>query len=1254
MSIRDFRLNYIFVSLILFFLPISLSAQYTTVSDYEGNVYRTVFIGYQEWMAENLRATKYSDGTPIDYPGDNDSIWVNITEGAYAWYNNDEHWKEVYGALYNWHTVTNENGLCPSGWHVPSIEDKDQLVNYLVENEGADLSLIGQVLKSCRQVNSIHGAECDTEEHPRWNAHSTNYGTDDFGFSVLPGGSRSNTGIYGFLGSSAAFWLSDESSTEGSAHAIHFSNFNNFMGTSHSEQIRGYSVRCVRDIEPEFPEMGDTGEVSGITATYAKSGGNVIHDGNAPVTARGIVWSTSPEPTVENNEGITSDGTGTGGFSSTMLGLAPVTTYHVRAYATNIAGTSYSSSVQFTTAEAVTTLSSAPQGEGTTSNPYLISTLNELLWISENPGEWDKHYLQTDDIDASATSLWSDGNGWQPIGTGTTRGFTGVYDGGGRIIDQLFIYRMESGQGLFGYILDGAVIKNIGVTNAFVNGGDWYVGALVGYSGASHVDRCFSTGVVTGLDMNVGGLVGRNHYRNSSYSSITNSYSKCDVTGGDRVGGLIGKNSHGSTITNSYSTGRVTGTGYYTGGFAGRDMTSTQEAVSNYWNIETSGQSSDLVASGKTTNQMREFSTFLWWDFKGELINGTDNVWNIGNGRNEGYPYLVWQYPEDPGISALFSGGAGTEQDPYLISNARELNLINFHYLDNDSVYFALIDDISLNVSPFNEGEGWVPIGTGQHRATFVPFENARTFSGNFDGRGFVVKGLFIERWYGYQGLFGYLNNAHILNLGVTDADISGGARYIGGLAGFVSNSSLIEACHTTGSVRGMGQVFISSAGSYTGGFVGVNEASVIRNSSSEVEVTGSVNVGGFAGLVRDGGTIHKCKSTGDVTSIGMTGGFVGMADNQSDISNSYSHGSLLIREGDSESGVGGFAGINIKSAVNNSFSTGSVLYQRSAGPTNKGFAGVVDIGEGYQMTDNYWDLETSNQQATGGNALGRTTDDMTWPYGDDTFEEWDLVNTWVDDIDAGINKGYPYLSWETKFFLRLRSNPAAGGKTAIKEEEGFGPYESGTTLELSASANDGFWFVNWTDEEGVIISTDPDFDFVLPGARTTLTANFDTESYRVSFTVVDEDGNEIDNAVITFNEELNTEGNYVFEGVTAGEYRFHVTADGYEDAAGTVTVTDDDVTWQVTLHKIVTHSFIPGVIDLKVYPNPAGDHVYIESPCVIRHIRVIGIDGASLVNLAVYENNTRIDISHLQSGIYLIQVVTDEGIAARRIQVSR
>ncbi len=212
-----------------------------TVTDIDGNTYNTVLIGSQCWMKENLKTTTYQNGTAIPNVTD-DYAWQNHTTGAYVWYDNDITWKDSYGALYNWFTTVDPNGLCPAGWHVPTNDEWTALTDYI----GGTGSPHGNELKSCSQLNSPLGGSCNTSEHPRWGQHNTHYGTDDYGFSGLPGGYRVLNGTFYYIGSNGYWWSSTEySSTLAWFRYLFYSN--GYVGVYYHYLQRGLSIRCLRD-----------------------------------------------------------------------------------------------------------------------------------------------------------------------------------------------------------------------------------------------------------------------------------------------------------------------------------------------------------------------------------------------------------------------------------------------------------------------------------------------------------------------------------------------------------------------------------------------------------------------------------------------------------------------------------------------------------------------------------------------------------------------------------------------------------------------------------------------------------------------------------------------------------------------------------------------------------------------------------------------------------------------------------------------
>ena len=210
-----------------------------TISDIDGNVYTTVLIGTQCWMKENLRTTKYRDGSPIPNVSE-DSAWLYLNTGAYVWYDNDSSWKNKYGAIYNWYSVDNLNGLCPTAWHVPSADEWVALTNSIGGIYNAD------ELKSCRQVNSPLGGYCNVSEHPRWYQDSTYHGTDYSGFSGLPGGFRYEFGSFGNIGRIGYWWSSTEAWTT-TARSRSMSYMTGFLGGCNCIKERGFSIRCLKD-----------------------------------------------------------------------------------------------------------------------------------------------------------------------------------------------------------------------------------------------------------------------------------------------------------------------------------------------------------------------------------------------------------------------------------------------------------------------------------------------------------------------------------------------------------------------------------------------------------------------------------------------------------------------------------------------------------------------------------------------------------------------------------------------------------------------------------------------------------------------------------------------------------------------------------------------------------------------------------------------------------------------------------------------
>jgi len=212
----------------------------STVTDIDGNVYNTVLIGSQCWMKENLKTTTFNNSTPIQNLTDSSS-WNNYYTSGYVWYDNNIAWKDLSGALYNWNAANDTNGFCPTGWHLPTHDEWTMLTDFL----GGTSAPFGNELKTCRQVNSPLGGYCNTTEHPRWNECSSDYGTDDYGFSGLPGGFRDIYGGFTNFGTDGLWWSATVAGYSAYHRGLYFNSGAVYVSTW--AKRNGFSVRCLRD-----------------------------------------------------------------------------------------------------------------------------------------------------------------------------------------------------------------------------------------------------------------------------------------------------------------------------------------------------------------------------------------------------------------------------------------------------------------------------------------------------------------------------------------------------------------------------------------------------------------------------------------------------------------------------------------------------------------------------------------------------------------------------------------------------------------------------------------------------------------------------------------------------------------------------------------------------------------------------------------------------------------------------------------------
>ena len=203
-----------------------LKIEYGSVTDIDGNIYKTVKIGTQWWMAENLKTVRYNNGDSIP----NVKIlndWIHLTVGAYCNYDNDENNVSTYGRLYNWYTLNDERKLAPTGWHISTDLEWDILTNYL----GGEVLAGGRL----KETNTLH-----------WK--SPNSGANNLsGFTALPGGFRQHAGPFISIGYIGVFWTDTEYGMDKALKQILWFHESYIEKSLWEYKNAGLSIRCVKN-----------------------------------------------------------------------------------------------------------------------------------------------------------------------------------------------------------------------------------------------------------------------------------------------------------------------------------------------------------------------------------------------------------------------------------------------------------------------------------------------------------------------------------------------------------------------------------------------------------------------------------------------------------------------------------------------------------------------------------------------------------------------------------------------------------------------------------------------------------------------------------------------------------------------------------------------------------------------------------------------------------------------------------------------
>ena len=481
-------------------------------------------------------------------------------------------------------------------------------------------------------------------------------------------------------------------------------------------------------------------------------------------------------------------------------------------------------------------------GNGTEKNPYLIETPEQLDAIRNN---LSASYKLINDIDLEFATqnekgiFYNSGYGWKAIGT-SLNPFEGTLEGNGHSIIDMYGNGDKYEFGIFG--TNKGIIKNLGVYNCNLSTYDT-VGGIVGVNKGT-IQNSYVSGVIEG-SVNVGGITGKNE------GTIQNCYNTASVLGQTCIGGIVGKNDLNSQVTNVYNAGHVGGSLEETvANLIGKNSGTIENAyyINEVLNAIGIDEGTVKNINNVTSGDMKNRATYNGFDFT--------NIWEIKNNKNYNFATLkAVIHIEKEEDTKNFAGGNGTLYNPYLISTPEQLNYVRNNMYAN----YKLTSNIDLEYDTqnenglfYNSGKGWVPLGyigkltIGSHNYT----ENRymmNTFKGVFNGNGYSILNLFINKNESYQALF-TSSRGVLEKFGLVDANIKG--KFFS--AGIVSdNYFIVQEVYTTGIING------------DGGITGKNHG-IIRNAFN----TGYTSKGsGIAGI-----SLGKYSLIENVYNIGRTG----------------------------------------------------------------------------------------------------------------------------------------------------------------------------------------------------------------------------------------------------------------------------------------------------------------------------------------------------------------------------------------------
>ena len=547
---------------------------------------------------------------------------------------------------------------------------------------------------------------------------------------------------------------------------------------------------------------------------------------------------------------------------------------------------------------------------------------------------------------------------------------------------------------------------------------EFEAGGILGVSERDTLINTYSSGSVESSI--AGGLIS-----SADTTYVFNSYSKTKV-GGTTSGGLIGSTESYNTITSSYWDTETSGQATSEGGTGLTMLEMLSQSSFMDWDFDTiwaiNEESSypylawqggaeihnlapfqppsDLQTEASDSTVMLTWSepfpladTPLGYNvYRGadtkvaELISGTTYI-DSTLANFVTYEFSVSAVYDSSGTNVekrsssvfampvFFKDGIGTETDPYLVETAEELDSIRA----NLGAHYRLIADIDLDVSPYNTGSGWVPIGN-----------STDPFQGSFDGDEFTISGLFINGA-GTSGLFGEVDGGTLTSVTLENVNINGGTN-TGALVGSVENGEIINS-GSSGTISG-------GSYDYIGGLVGSMDSTAISNSYSKASVSGGGSVGGLVGMgLNYENSIQTSYATGSVNgTFSSIGGLVGTYFG-GEIVDSYATGDVSGNQY-----VAGLVGyLNNDVSVEYCYSAGAISGNHNAG----GFAGFYDSAP---ISESYWDSSASGltNPVGAGSATGITGYTSSEMAVQSNFTNWDFEDTWsiVEDVSFPFLQG--------------------------------------------------------------------------------------------------------------------------------------------------------------------------------------------------------------------------------------------------------